>query len=232
MYRIFTTGFKADGPQSRVPAMAFQRRRRIGAIGASGGLATAALLASITLQAACGSAEAPQPPALEIYGSVPAFTLVDDRQLAFTNQSLGGHVVIANFIFTRCPTVCPVFSHKMRRIQDQTTDLTSLLLVSFSVDPAHDKPPILAEYGRKHGANPNRWRFVTGDPAVIKRTIEDGLKIAMERGEPLADGVPDIVHGTHFVLLDKRGDIRGYYQSSDADRIDALIRDARRLDAE
>lgn len=190
----------------------------------------AIVLATLGLTGACERGEAAAE--LEIYGELPALAFTDQTGAAVTDDDLRGQPVIANFVFTRCPTVCPVFSMKMQRIAEQTADLGERLqLVSFSVDPEHDTPPVLAAFAARYDADPARWRFLTGDPAAVKDTVEGALKISMERRGTLAGDVPDIVHGTHFVLLDPQLRIRGYYDSSDADRLRALVEDARALAA-
>lgn len=156
-------------------------------------------------------------------GKVPTFELVDQSGRVFGSRQLEGKVWIANFIFTRCPSVCPVFSQKMANVQKHTRNLGSaVMLVSFSVDPDWDTPPRLAEYAAKFSANPYKWKFLTGSTEDIRATVRDGLKIAMEH-EGMAGDVPDIIHGTHFVLIDKFGEIRGYFDSDDAEAIDKMI---------
>jgi protein SCO1/2 len=171
-------------------------------------------------------------PELERYGSVPTFHLTSEEGKAFTDEDLRGHVTITNFIFTRCPTICPVFTLKMRRVQDRTEDLGSdVQLLSLSVDPQYDTPDVLQAYAQKSGAG-DRWHFLTGDVEAMQSVVEGGLKISMARQGTLEDGTPDIVHGSHFVLIDAKGQIRGYYNSDDKDRIDQLISDAERLVSE
>lgn len=168
-------------------------------------------------------------PDLEVYGTLPAFELTDQKGRTVTTDDLRGTVVVANFIFTRCPTVCPTFSMKMKRLAEKLED-TGVRFVSFSVDPAYDTPEILAAFAAKFDADPERWRFLTGDPEVIKETVEDGMAIAMDEQGTLPSGAPDIVHGTHFVLIDRDGRIRGYYNSDDLERIELLAEHARGLD--
>jgi protein SCO1/2 len=167
-------------------------------------------------------------PELEVHGVLPAFELRDQTGAVVTQDELRGHVVIASFIFTRCPTVCPLMTMKMRRVQDRTSDARSIKLLSFSVDPGHDTPEVLAEYAAGHGADPARWRFLTGDIEVIRR-IADALMLALDVRGQLPNGAPDLVHAEHFVLFDPELRIRGYYDSSDAKRIERMLRDARRL---
>ncbi|CAM3259389.1 SCO family protein [Corallococcus sp. ZKHCc1 1396] len=170
----------------------------------------------------------PPPPKL---GALPDFTFTRQDGQPWGLKQLHGRPFVANFIFTRCPTVCPVFTQKMARLQESTATLgPRLQLVSFSVDPAYDTPEKLAEYGQKYRADFTRWSFLTGDYAQLKDTIVQGFKISMGR-EPGApeDDLLSIFHGTHFVLVDGAGDIRGYYDSADPEATARLEKDAHRL---
>jgi len=165
--------------------------------------------------------------ALEIYGTIPAFSFQTQEAVTFTDENMRGHVTIANFIFTRCPTICPVFTMKMQRIGEDTN--AKVHLISFSVDPEYDTPARLLSYSKDYAADPKRWHFLTGDSEAVKEVVEGALKISMERNGEDEHGVPDIVHGSHFVLFDSKGNIRGYYNSDDVQRIDALRADAEAL---
>jgi protein SCO1 len=161
-----------------------------------------------------------------VLATVPDFTMTDAAGRPFASASeLRGRVWAATFLFTRCPTVCPLLAARVKKVQDATTKLGDRFrLVSFSVDPDHDTPTVLAAFARTHGADPARWSFVTGDPAPIAAAMKIGL-----------DRVPDappgeaIVHGTHIVLLDGEMQIRGYYDSSDDAALERLLADARLL---
>ena len=167
---------------------------------------------------------------LDIYGEMPAFTLKDHLGQTMTNEHLRGRVLIADFIFTRCPTVCPVMSMRMHDIQKRTTDVRNdIKLISFSVDPEYDTVEVLAEYAKKHLVDASRWRFLTGDTDMIRSMVSDGFKLALDQMGTLPGGAPNIVHAEHFVLIDRSGRIRGYYDSGDVQRIQRLVRDARRL---
>lgn len=170
---------------------------------------------------------------LPALGAVGPFWLTDQEGRTFSEQSLDGKVWVAAFMFTRCPTVCPQMVARMRAIQEQASQRKlPLELVSFSVDPENDTPPVLGAYMRDQGLDASNWRFLTGDSAVIRATAERGFKIGVE-GTP-REGAEHfgITHGTHLVLLDKKRTIRGYYQSSDPERVTALLDDAARLAAE
>jgi protein SCO1/2 len=168
------------------------------------------------------------PPPLPSYGDLPAFRLTDQEARPFGLAELRGQVWVAGFIFTRCETVCPVIVAKMREVKTKTSDLgPALRLVSFSVDPKFDTPAVLRTYAKQRGADDPRWIFLTGDYQVMRETVVNGVKIVMEQSE---DGDPDgIFHGSHLVLVDGVGRIRGYYDTSDADVVERVARDARAL---
>ncbi|WNG62205.1 SCO family protein [Archangium gephyra] len=173
----------------------------------------------------------PRQEALPRLGKLPAFSFTRQDGEPFGLKQLEGRPWVANFIFTRCPTICPVFTRKMAGVQKQTAELgRELALVSFSVDPKYDTPERLTDYARKHGADPSRWSFLTGDYQQLKDTIVGGFKIAMGREEGADESdIASIFHGSHFVLVDRTGEIRGYYNSEHDDDVARLVLDTARL---
>jgi protein SCO1 len=177
-------------------------------------------------QAADERSSAPLP----ALGAVGPFWLTDQDGRTFTEASLDGKVWVAAFMFTRCPTVCPEMVRRMRAIQEQARARdVPLELVSFSVDPENDTPPVLRAYAAAQGLDTRNWRFLTGDSSVIRSTAEKGFKIGVEGTPKAGQEHFGITHGTHLVLLDRQRTIRGYYQSSDPTRATALLDDAARL---
>jgi protein SCO1 len=166
---------------------------------------------------------------LDVLGPVPDVAVLDQTGARLRTADLAGRVLVANFIFTRCPTVCPVTSLKMKRIGERLADQPGVGLVSVSVDPKHDTPEVLRAFAARYGADPARWRFLTGEAGALRRAVEEGFKLNLEQRGELADGTPDIVHDLHFVLIDRQLRIRGYYDSEESGRLDDLVRDARRL---
>jgi protein SCO1/2 len=166
------------------------------------------------------------PPPLPVLATVPEFTLTSQHGKPFGSEDLRGRVWLAGFVFTRCPTVCPALTTHMVGIQRRARHLQdAFYLVSFSVDPDYDTPEVLAEYARLMRAKDANWAFLTGPTADMQRVVKDGMKIAMEGAGP--DAKPEeVVHGTYLVLVDQQLRIRGYYDSSDPERVDQLLRDA------
>ncbi|MGZ6059869.1 MAG: SCO family protein [Myxococcaceae bacterium] len=165
----------------------------------------------------------PPPPVL---GTVPDFRLVDQTGAPFGPERLAGRVWVADFVFTRCPDVCPRMTERLAGVQRALGDRADM--VSVSVDPEYDTPERLAAFARAHGAESPRWHFLTGESQHVQEAVLRGFKIAFARE---SDDIASITHGVHVVLVDGRGRIRGYYDSNDADSLERLVNDARRLAA-
>ena len=169
----------------------------------------------------------PVPPKLPVLATLPAFRLTDQAGRPFGSEELEGRAWVASFIFTRCDTICPAITARMARIQDRTRNLgTAFHLVSFSVDPEFDTPERLEAYARAHRASPRLWSFLTGPEAAVKEAVVGGLKVALGRERSEDGRFEGIFHGSHLVLVDQRGRVRGYYDSDDADAVDRVVRDA------
>jgi protein SCO1 len=169
--------------------------------------------------------QAHMPPPLPVIATVPDFKLQDQNSQPFGSDQLKGRVWVADFIFTRCPTICPLITQKMQKIQHRLHNLgPAAHLVSFTADPDYDTPARLLEFAEHHRVSPRMWSFLTGPPESVKTTVIAGLKVSMGREGP-EDDVGSVFHGTHFVVVDQRMRIRGYYDSSSEEAIERLIRD-------
>jgi protein SCO1/2 len=168
--------------------------------------------------------------ALPVYGRLPDFTLVDQRGAPFTTASMAGHVSVVDFIFTRCPSACPRLTARMAELQRRlAVQRSAARLVSFSVDPENDTPPVLTAYAARAGADPARWSFVTGPADDVERAVVLGFKVSAARIEKGAADY-DVTHGNWFVLVDPRGNVRGYYGTDEPGALDGLVRDATNLE--
>ena len=163
-------------------------------------------------------------------GEVGAFALLDQDGKPDTAQTLRGKIWAAAFMFTRCPTVCPRITRRMRDLQQAAArEELGLELVSFSVDPEHDTPAVLSAYAKQHGADLKSWRFLTGDLEVVRRTSEQGFKLALDGKATEGAEHFGLFHGSHLVLVDGAGKIRGYYRTSEDEQMAALLKDAAAL---
>lgn len=170
----------------------------------------------------------PAPPPLRSLYPMPAFSLTTEQGRRLAAKDLVGKVVVANFIFTSCPTVCPTLTAHMARIQQRFAKNDGVHLLSFSVDPKNDTPEKMAAFAKEYGQDPARWSFLTGDIQAVEKAIVEGFKIHIDgAGDPEATAF-DIVHGEHFVVIDANGIIREYYQPTAGD-LERLADDVERL---
>jgi protein SCO1/2 len=159
------------------------------------------------------------------YGTVPNFQLVNQNGQSFGSAELTGKIWIADFIFTSCPGPCPMISSRMSELQ-KPLEKTDVHLVSVSVDPEKDTPEILRGYAELLHAQPGRWDFLTGSKPAIYNLSRNGFKLAVNDGSA-EEGAP--VHSTRFVLVDRRGTIRGYYDALAPDAVTTVLADASHL---
>jgi protein SCO1/2 len=169
----------------------------------------------------------PLPPRFPVLAELPRFELTDEEGRPFGTAELEGQVWVASFIFTRCTTICPAITARMKGVQDRTRQLAPAFhLVSFSVDPGFDTPERLSEYAREHHASPRLWSFLTGDEEAVKATVVRGLKMAMGRERSDDGSLEGIFHGSHLVLVDARGRVRAYFDSDEPGVVDRVVRAA------
>ena len=166
-----------------------------------------------------------RPPELLKYYPVPDFSLIDQTGKTVTLRELNGKVWVADFIFTNCGGTCPMMTGKMRKLQQ--TLPPEIRMVSFTVDPARDTPKVLAAYAEEHGANRDRWLFLTGEKQAMYDLCLKGFKLPLDD----AGGTPaePITHSSRFVLVDRHGEIRGYYSGLEEEGFKRLAEDAKTL---
>ena len=158
---------------------------------------------------------------LPVLAQLPDFRLLERSGKTLGLADLKGKVWIADFIFTRCPGPCPRMSSRMASLQHNLRREDGLRLVSISVDPEFDTREVLAKYAGQYQAEEGRWFFLTGDKTAIHHLAKSGF---------LVGGVDDVMlHTTRFVLIDRHGRVRGYYNSSDEEDLRKLGNDTRAL---
>jgi protein SCO1/2 len=157
-----------------------------------------------------------------VLGTLPAFSLTDQRGQAFGSRDLTGRVWVADFVFTNCAAVCPLLTERMAEVGRRARKLgPDFHLVTITVDPERDTPDKLAAYGARYGADPLSWSFLTGPLANIEATVVDGFKIGMGK-EATDAGLFEIFHGEQLVLVDRSLRVRGYFPAT-AEGLDRLM---------
>ena len=165
-----------------------------------------------------------QEPPLQVYWQLPQFQLTAQSGQPFDSKSLEGSIWVADFIFTTCSGPCPRMSAQMRGVQTAVRTMPDVKLVSFTVDPAHDTAPVLAEYAVRYRAEPGRWFFLTGGQSALEALCRNGFK--------LGDVDGSLAHSTRFVLVDRHNRVRAFYSTSEDDALPRLLHDIRTLRGE
>jgi protein SCO1/2/putative membrane protein len=164
---------------------------------------------------------------LPVLGAVPDFELTDADGTTLRRADLEGKVWLATFIFTRCQGICPAMMQVEAALQGRLPHRDDLRLVSFSVDPEYDQPKVLKEYAQLFDADRSRWKFLTGDKQRTYELVIGGFKLGLEEAAPGAND--PIVHSSKMVLVDRQGQIRGYYDTLEPAAMDNLLADVNLL---
>lgn len=135
---------------------------------------------------------------------IPAFEFTNQEGNIYNTDSLKGKIYVATFFFATCPSICPAMNFHLKEIQDRFAGYPDMQLVSFTVDPEKDTVEALAAYGQKLGADPRRWKFLTGSKEALYKTAGDFFISAME--DELAEG--GYLHSESTILVDWEGRLR------------------------
>lgn len=171
---------------------------------------------------------------------IPPFSLVDQDGRPVSESIFDGRVTILDFIFTNCPFVCPGMNMTMAELHRELRGV-DVQFVSISVDPTHDTPAVLKQYGLNHEADFSRWRFLTGEPGESARVAREGLlfEVAPDPARPIgmADGstMDNIIHPAQLILVGPDRAVLGLYLYDEptqklaiAERARAIAADAHR----
>lgn len=162
------------------------------------------------------------------YFTVPPFRFIDEDGMPFTDKDVQGKILIVDFFFTRCTSICPKMSVQMQQLQLQLDDpeYDDVLFLSHTVDPDHDTPEVLKAYAKRLEADPKRWKFLTGNAPDIYRQGNLGYLLSANADSSAAE---QFVHSPQFVLVDKRHHIRGMYDGTDTESMRELVNDLKLL---
>lgn len=167
-----------------------------------------------------------QPSPLPVLGTFThKYELTDQAGRKVTPEVFAGNILVTDFFFTTCPTICPIMKSQMLRVYEAFENTPEVLLLSHTIDPEHDTVEVLGEFGRRLGIDPDKWRLVTGPKDVIYPLAKQYMLGVAENKQ--APG--GYIHSGSFCLLDSRQRIRGYYDGTDTEEVNRLIRDIKGL---
>ncbi len=161
-----------------------------------------------------------------IYHTIAPFEFVDQDSATITNATFKDKIYVADFFFTSCRTICPIMKTQMLRVYEATADMPDVLILSHTIDPEYDTVALLHDFAKRLGVESKRWHFVTGKKDSIYKIAQTSyFATAMEdKTEP--DG---FIHSGAFLLIDKKGRIRGKYDGTKENDVDRLVEDIKRL---
>ncbi len=147
-----------------------------------------------------------------VWSKVPDFNLTNQMGQQVSWKDLEGKIVVADFIFTRCPVICPKMTNNMKRLQEAvknnnragSRDANYVQFISITVDPRHDSVQELKKYADRFQINPQNWWLLTGDKKQIYDLAINGMKLGIQDTE--VDTA--FIHPQKFVLIDKDRVIR------------------------
>jgi protein SCO1/2 len=168
---------------------------------------------------------------LDRFNALQDFELVQQSGKPFGTKELKGKIWLADFFFTTCPGPCPIMSGKLAEVQEALQKTNDVKLVSFTVWPDYDTPAVLTNYANRFRANPDKWFFLTGNKKTIYDLGHKGFMLGItdkETGrENLKEG--EFIHSTKIALVDRRGVVRGYYDSGSPEVVQKILVDVGNL---
>jgi len=163
------------------------------------------------------------------YHKIADFNLTNQNGKTITQNNYKDKIYVADFFFTTCQTICPIMTDHMVEIQKEIVNDSDVMLLSHSVTPEIDSVAQLKRYAEKKGVNDNKWNLVTGDKKEIYKLARKSYLAVKDNG----DGGPfDMIHTENFMLIDKKRQIRGFYDGTNPEDIDRLLEEIQILKEE
>ncbi|MBP0905603.1 SCO family protein [Mariniflexile gromovii] len=156
------------------------------------------------------------------YHKIADFKLINQNGKTITQNNYKDKIYVADFFFTTCQTICPIMTNHMTQIQDKIKNDDAVMLLSHTVTPEIDTVAQLKRYALEKGVMDAKWNLVTGDKKQIYELARKSYLAVKDFG----DGGPfDMIHTENFMLIDKKRQIRGFYDGTNAEDIDKLLED-------
>lgn len=157
---------------------------------------------------------------------VADFVLINQNGDTITQKDYRDKIYVADFIFTRCPSICPIMTNNMAKLQQVFQDEKTVKFLSLSVTPELDSVAVLKTYAIGNGVLDSKWNITTGDKKHIYELARKSYFAVVDEGD---GGLQDFIHTPNFILVDQNRRIRGVYDGTSSDDLKKLITDIKRL---
>ena len=154
--------------------------------------------------------------------TVSDFNLINQNGTIITSKDYENKIYVVDFFFTSCPSICPIMTNNMLKIQDEFINNDDIMLLSMSVTPEIDNVEVLKEYAIEKGVIDSKWNITTGQKKHIYELARKSYFAVVEQGD---GGLQDFIHTPNFILVDTKKQIRGIYDGTEENQISRLIRD-------
>ncbi|UKN03429.1 SCO family protein [Paracrocinitomix mangrovi] len=161
-----------------------------------------------------------------IYYTIPKFEFINQDCVTVNNETVKGHVYVANFFFTSCPSICPAMMEQMKRLQEMTADVDELIILSHTIDPDRDSIGKLNQFIADKEIDTHNWHFLYNEREYVHFIAREGYLLSANKDDN-ADG--GFIHSDFFTLVDREGHIRGMYQGTVTEEVDKLAEDIKKL---
>ena len=163
------------------------------------------------------------------YHKIADFSLTNQNGKTITQNDYEDKIYVVDFFFTTCQSICPIMTNHMADIQKEILDDDEVMLLSHTVTPEIDTVAQLKRYAIEKGVIDKKWNLVTGDKKQIYELARKSYLAVKDNG----DGGPfDMIHTENFMLIDKKRQIRGFYDGTKSEDIDRLLKDIEHLKKE
>jgi protein SCO1/2 len=158
--------------------------------------------------------------------TVSDFELINQNGKIITQSDYNDKIYVTDFFFTRCPSICPIMSNNMEKLQDIFLKENEVMFLSMSVTPELDSVPVLKKYAEKNGVVDTKWNITTGDKKHIYNLARKSYFAAVDQGD---GGLQDFIHTPNFILIDQEKRIRGVYDGTKEEEINRIAQDIKQL---
>jgi len=160
------------------------------------------------------------------YHKIADFSLINQNGKTITQEDYKDKIYVADFFFTTCQTICPIMTDNMYEIQKKIITDNEVMLLSHTVTPEIDTVAQLKRYAKEKGVNASKWNLVTGDKKQIYELARKSYLAVKDNGN---GGPFDMIHTENFMLIDKERQIRGFYDGTNPEDIERLLKDIKKL---